>query len=871
MGEVDGDVMVVDAPATVASKKLLKRKRSAIDAESLAVDCRSELDELFKYYKEFAADKPHLGGGVLPPSSLNSMVACLIEESSLSFSRLVDEVYGRLKGDEGITLASVRSAVLFVGQRMMYGIPPNPDADVLEDDSEMCLWCWETRDLKLFPKIQRGTLNVRRIARKKIHERISALSVTLSALSTSESHSTYKSDLSKASDKLGRVLNGIGIRLLVEKLKQKNVAEMADKEAKLKEKELIKESARNKHNAEKEKKRLDRELQKEMLQTEKEVKRLQDEALREEKRREKEEAELKKQLKKQQEEAEKDQRRREKEEAELRKHLKKQQEEAEKEHRRREKEEAEMKKQSALQKQATIMERFLKSTKSNTTPASDKMLSTEALVPNPSCKHEDTIKTTTSLMDHAFSQMVVQEKEDLFKVHVAGWRKLNKANRSSRWGVRRNPKVEVVKELKLQGSSLEVDTPGKVATPNGGLTYNKANCHSEDQNHEKLVDGWEEAAPDDTFCQFNAQTAPTCSQMLIRKLLQFDKSPRPAYYGTWRKKSSVVRPKFPLKKDPNLDYDVDSDEEWEEEEPGESLSDCDKDEEEENLEEAGHSKSDDEDESEDGFFVPDGYLSENEGVQLEDDELPEDMDEDAKPLQTCKQVILSDEFRALMRQQKCLNNLTEQALRKSQTLVILNLMHEKSQLVMTEGLTGKPKLEQACLQALCMRACPGATSVIDVPVIDSTSKEEKEASWSQKKSTSNCDFPAAISDSDMLKFIGIIRACSQGINKVVGSLQQNFPTISKSHLKTKVKEISHFVDNHWKVKQEILVKFGLPPSPVKVRRPRSITTFFSKRCLPPVGASMNTPESSPQPMLKTNTQVSQDVFSSNSAQIQRTP
>ena len=46
------------------------------------------------------------------------------------------------------------------------------------------------------------------------------------------------------------------------------------------------------------------------------------------------------------------------------------------------------------------------------------------------------------------------------------------------------------------------------------------------------------------------------------------------------------------------------------EEPGESLSDCEKDEEDESMEE--QQKVDDEDESEDGFFVPDGYLSESE-------------------------------------------------------------------------------------------------------------------------------------------------------------------------------------------------------------------------------------------------------------------
>ncbi|KTG03815.1 hypothetical protein cypCar_00017253 [Cyprinus carpio] len=60
-----------------------------------------------------------------------------------------------------------------------------------------------------------------------------------------------------------------------------------------------------------------------------------------------------------------------------------------------------------------------------------------------------------------------------------------------------------------------------------------------------------------------------------------------------------------------LDYEVDSDEEWEEEEPGESLS---------------HSEGDDDDEGgdddddDDGFFVPHGYLSEGEGALEEDEE-----------------------------------------------------------------------------------------------------------------------------------------------------------------------------------------------------------------------------------------------------------
>ncbi|NXL67653.1 CAF1A factor, partial [Chordeiles acutipennis] len=94
------------------------------------------------------------------------------------------------------------------------------------------------------------------------------------------------------------------------------------------------------------------------------------------------------------------------------------------------------------------------------------------------------------------------------------------------------------------------------------------------------------------------------------KLLQFCENHRPAYWGTWNKKTTVIRPRNPWSKDSKLlDYEVDSDEEWEEEEPGESLS---------------HSEGDDEEEGEDeddddGFFVPHGYLSEDEGVTEECD------------------------------------------------------------------------------------------------------------------------------------------------------------------------------------------------------------------------------------------------------------
>ncbi|NXA42561.1 CAF1A factor, partial [Eudromia elegans] len=109
-------------------------------------------------------------------------------------------------------------------------------------------------------------------------------------------------------------------------------------------------------------------------------------------------------------------------------------------------------------------------------------------------------------------------------------------------------------------------------------------------------------------CQ--ADAVPERRKFGRMKLLQFCENHRPAYWGTWNRKTALIRPRNPWSKDSKLlDYEVDSDEEWEEEEPGESLS---------------HSEGDDEEEGEDeddddGFFVPHGYLSEDEGVTEECD------------------------------------------------------------------------------------------------------------------------------------------------------------------------------------------------------------------------------------------------------------
>ncbi|XP_076802654.1 uncharacterized protein LOC143446757 [Clavelina lepadiformis] len=90
------------------------------------------------------------------------------------------------------------------------------------------------------------------------------------------------------------------------------------------------------------------------------------------------------------------------------------------------------------------------------------------------------------------------------------------------------------------------------------------------------------------------------------KLLQFSENVRPPYYGTWKRKSNCLSARNPLRKDMDLfDYEIDSDDEWEEPGEGEDIANSDGEDE---------VDKDEEDDDGDGFFVPHGYLSDDEGV-----------------------------------------------------------------------------------------------------------------------------------------------------------------------------------------------------------------------------------------------------------------
>ncbi|GAU97927.1 hypothetical protein RvY_09145 [Ramazzottius varieornatus] len=101
------------------------------------------------------------------------------------------------------------------------------------------------------------------------------------------------------------------------------------------------------------------------------------------------------------------------------------------------------------------------------------------------------------------------------------------------------------------------------------------------------------------------------------KLIQFSENNRPPYYGTMRKKSKTIRPRNPFKPDSDLlDYEVDSDDEWAEEQAAENVDEADNEEEE--------SEEDADEEGVDDFIEDDeNELNQSRGVDMieEDEEL----------------------------------------------------------------------------------------------------------------------------------------------------------------------------------------------------------------------------------------------------------
>jgi len=120
-----------------------------------------------------------------------------------------------------------------------------------------------------------------------------------------------------------------------------------------------------------------------------------------------------------------------------------------------------------------------------------------------------------------------------------------------------------------------------------------------------------------------------------RKLFHFGENRRPPYFGTFRKKSATISGRRPFAKEPALDYEVDSDAEWQDEpEDGESLAESD-------------GKSEDGAPNEHELDYQDGWLLADDVVEYEsaqsddeDDDLEDaEVDKDGKRFRKRRRVV----------------------------------------------------------------------------------------------------------------------------------------------------------------------------------------------------------------------------------------
>lgn len=106
----------------------------------------------------------------------------------------------------------------------------------------------------------------------------------------------------------------------------------------------------------------------------------------------------------------------------------------------------------------------------------------------------------------------------LCRSHFHSWHSLGqsiRSNRKQRWGLRQNPKTEAFNKLKL--------------------TDTKSAIHEDELGTEKDADRLGESSPDGNSCSMNADSTHLDAKKYYRgrQLLQFDNTPRPAFYGIW--------------------------------------------------------------------------------------------------------------------------------------------------------------------------------------------------------------------------------------------------------------------------------------------------------------------------------------------------
>lgn len=704
--------------------------------DALAKECEEEIERLVDFFNEEPTLQLIPKYGVYNAGNLiqRKKVAAYMEDSNRPYSVLANEIVEKL-GSEGdqASLASIRALVLEIGLRVCFGIS-NKDADPLEDNNAASLRRWEVREWKLIAPVYREEVSERRRRRRRIMERVAGLNSAVELLRAPNQVDDSEVAVLKAREILRRSDDEATLRAARHEWQLRKCSAPS---AQLPESLTASESTNAAQESGKKRRRSDPE-ERQRLKQEKLLKKQRIEEEKEQKRREKEGAEKadKELRRKEREDLEKkklekdvdrEQRRKEKEEIE-RKKLEK---EAEKELKRKEKEEAEKKRQMSLKKQASFMDRFLQARKKEqkeqaSQESSDSSVKCPSLVSESEGKsHISSVQDTevndiVTRMDMIFQNNEDFDLDNLKHQHISSWQKARRLMSSVRhpgWGSRRKPKASVVRELRLQGANSSPDvtmkkTDGAEGAATSSPTHSSPQKPRAQSEPDALEDvDWKESLPESGPSTPSSEAKKLISDRYLqlrtkrKKLLQFDKSHRPPYYGTYSRKSNLIKARNPFKQDPMLDYEVDSDEEWEEEEPGESLSDFEneKDEDEERVE------NDEDEDSSDEFMVPDGYLSEGEGVHMEGGRADTGGSGASDHCPSAGQCGPENPPSVVSREhlRKILDKATEHALRTNRPLIINNLGWDSEEKPL--HVTPPTRTESLILEALRIRVLSSTT------------------------------------------------------------------------------------------------------------------------------------------------------------------
>ncbi|CAH1637272.1 unnamed protein product [Spodoptera littoralis] len=366
---------------------------------------------------------------------------------------------------------------------------------------------------------------------------------------------------------------------LTPKQLQKRLESAKKKEEREKEKQE-REKKRQQEKEERAKLKQEKEDQKKKEREEKEeAKRKEKEEKEEQRRKEKEEKEKQKELEKKIREEKEEMKRKEKEEKE---EQRKKEKEAREEERRKKQEALELEKQEQELKKKKAAEAFVNFfvPKQKT----DKEQTTDSCISKTSMLSNFMIKNDMRLAPLVRVDMSQDKKEELVKLI----------------------EKQTVSEKGLYLNCLKDGTNKPLSS---GKTWPLSD---KDDDDDVMIVEDELPMPDDAGEILTCE--PAQREKLRPKLLSFHENRRPPYWGTWRKKSACVKPRRPFGQDEKqLDYEVDSDEEWEEEQEGESIDGS----------AAGSDDEQDADEYEvdNVVFVPHGYLSDEEATMDEDDML----------------------------------------------------------------------------------------------------------------------------------------------------------------------------------------------------------------------------------------------------------